>query len=86
MRLYCDSMERTHLVVCNYQIHKCRQELRGGKWQMRLVAKLGKLFNRCLRHQGGVETLDLDGPIVFNAFVNISLGVHLLEVATQVGK
>ena len=52
---------------------------------MRLDAKLGKLFDRSLRHQGGTEALDHDGPFVFIAFLNISLGVHLPEVVTQVG-
>ena len=52
---------------------------------MRLDAKLGKLFDRSLRHQGGVEAGDHDGPIVFIAFLNISLGIRPPEVVTQVG-
>ena len=41
---------------------------------MRLDAKLGKLFDRSLRHQGGVEAGDHDEPIVFIAFLDISPG------------
>ena len=52
---------------------------------MRLDAKLGKLFDRRLRCQGGAEAGDHDGPIVFIAFLNISLGMHSPEVVTQVG-
>ena len=52
---------------------------------MRLDAKLGKLFDRSLRRQGGVEAQDHDGPIIFIAFLNISLGVHPPEVVMQVG-
>ena len=85
MRFYCNSMEMNHPVICNYPIHKYRQEPRGGKWQMRLDTKLGKLFNRSLRCQGGVEAQDHDGPIIFIAFLDISLGMHLPEVVAQVG-
>ena len=85
MRFYCNSMERNHLVVCNYPIHKSRQELRGGKSQTRLDARLGKLFYRSLRRQGRAEAGDHDGPIVFIAFLDISLGMHPPEVVAQVG-
>ena len=52
---------------------------------MRHDAKLGKLFDRHLRRQGGAEAGDHDGPIVFIAFLDISLGMHPLEVVAQVG-
>ena len=52
---------------------------------MRLDTKLGKLFDRSLRHQGGVEAGDHDGPIFFIAFLDISLGMHPPEVVAQVG-
>ena len=52
---------------------------------MRLDAKLGKLFDRSLRCQGGAEAQDHDGPIIFIAFLDISLGMHLPEVVAQVG-
>ena len=83
--VYCNSMERNHLVICNYPIHKCRQEPRGGKRQTRLDAKLSKLFDRRLRRQGGAEAGDHDGPIVFIAFLDISLGMCPPEVVMQVG-